>query len=132
MSGPDQIRVLVVDDDPDLCRAWSSLLSRNGFLAVAVSEPPRASRRAEEFRPHLVLVDFDMPKTTGAELAVHLRKTPAMKDVPVVLLVDGTDEDHRAIADASGVAACIDKMGDEAALVNLILSLLGKPGPSRP
>jgi CheY-like chemotaxis protein len=79
-----------------------------------------------------VLVDFDMPKTTGAELAVHLRKTPAMKDVPVVLLVDGADEDHRAIADASGVAACIDKMGDEAALVNLILSLLDKPGPSRP
>lgn len=132
MPGPDQLRVLVVDDDPDLCRAWSALLSRNGFLTVAVSEPSRASGRAEEFRPHLVMVDFDMPKMTGAELAVHLRKAPSTKDVPLVLLVDGADEDHRTIAAASGVTACIDKMESEAVLVNLIRSLAGDPGPSRP
>ena len=121
---PDRPRVLVVDDDPDLCRAWTTLLARHGFLAAAVSDPARAARRADEFRPHLALLDFDMPRMTGPELAVLLRKTPVMKDVPLVLLADGADEDHREIAAASGVAACVDKSGDEAALVNLIRSLV--------
>ena len=60
--------VMVVDDEPELCRALGKLLSRNGFRVVTAGDGEEALRRLRQDEVHLVLTDLVMPKMGGLDL----------------------------------------------------------------
>jgi len=60
--------VLVVDDEPELCRALDKLLTRNGFRVVTAGNGEEALMRLREHEVHLVLTDLIMPKMGGLDL----------------------------------------------------------------
>ncbi len=61
-------RILVVDDEPELCRALSKLLGRNGYSVMSAGNGEEALTLLREHRIHLVLSDLQMPKMGGLEL----------------------------------------------------------------
>jgi two-component system, NtrC family, response regulator HydG len=61
-------RILVVDDEPELCRALSKLLGRNGYSVMSAGNGEEALALLREHRIHLVLSDLQMPKMGGLEL----------------------------------------------------------------
>jgi two-component system response regulator HydG len=60
--------VLVVDDEPELCRALGKLLTRNGFRVISAGDGEEALRLLRQEDVHLVLTDLIMPKMGGLDL----------------------------------------------------------------
>ncbi|HOX25134.1 MAG TPA: sigma-54 dependent transcriptional regulator [Candidatus Krumholzibacteria bacterium] len=67
ISGPEP-QVLVVDDEPELCRALSKLLTRNGYQVLTAGDGEEALRLLRQHEIHLVLTDLVMPKMGGLDL----------------------------------------------------------------
>lgn len=121
-------RILIVDDDKDVTDFLIRSLRERGFQVSTLNDPVQAAARAEEFRPHLIILDFDMPRILGSELAVLLKSGSGTKNVPILFLSGMTDPDHHEIAAYSGAAAYLDKPIDQVRLLETIRKLLEAGG----
>ena len=65
---PAAIRILVVDDDPDIARGTSRVLERAGYATVSALSGTVALQSVLANRPDLVLLDRDMPEVDGMEV----------------------------------------------------------------
>jgi CheY-like chemotaxis protein len=117
-------RVLVVDDSKELTDYVLRLLQEHGIVGAAVNDPLEAAKAAEVFRPHLFILDYDMPTLQGPELAALLKSEPALRDIPILFLSALTDRDHRMMAQISGASAYIEKPVNSPRLINAIFQLL--------
>ena len=86
----DQMRILVVDDDPTVLRYVRDALSRAGYAPVVTTDPAEALRILESERPRLVLLDLMLPGGDGIEL---MKSILDIAEVPVIFLsAYGRDE----------------------------------------
>jgi len=95
------MKVLLVDDDPDLIVLATHLLEHLGGFEVVSSEGGYGViDLALEERPDAVLMDYLMPAPNGAELTRRLALEPGTRNIPVIFLTakDGVDEQHRLLA----------------------------------
>lgn len=77
------VRILVVDDDPDVCDYLVMLLQKEGYEAKALVDPRRAVDEVRENDYHLVILDLMMPGMTGTEVLKEIRKHD--DDVAVII-----------------------------------------------
>lgn len=84
MKGAPTIRVLVIDDDEDVCSLIRDFLEGEGYEVTIISEPDAAVKAVKKTHFHLVLLDLVMPKVNGQTLLKRLRK--ADSDLFVVIL----------------------------------------------
>ena len=68
-------RVLVIDDDWECIELLSTILAMEGFQVVTASDATRGVAAAQEFEPHIVLVDLMLPPCGGVECALQLRRS---------------------------------------------------------
>ncbi len=90
--------IACVDDSPGVCRALEKIINTQGLGFVGIQEPLKAIPSFLKNKPDLIFLDLVMPITNGYELCTQLRKTPSLKDVPVVILTgkDGLVDRMRA------------------------------------
>jgi len=80
-------RILVVDDEQPATRIIKLGLERTGRYNVREENDPFAAlATAREFRPHLILLDVDMPGMDGGEVARQIQGDKQLKDVQVIFL----------------------------------------------
>ncbi len=84
------MRVLLVDDDPDVIEYLSSFLEDEGFEVQAAGDSEAARARLRGFRPDAILIDVMLPGKSGLDLLVSLRRDRKWSDTPLVL-VTGDD-----------------------------------------
>jgi len=84
------MRILVVDDDPDIVEYLSSFLEDEGHEVDAAWDTRVALSRLETFDPDVVLIDVMLPGKSGLDLLVRLRQDPRRTELPLVL-VTGDD-----------------------------------------
>ena len=91
-------RILVVDDDPSLCRLLKMTIEKSGRFEVR-SENLACSvlRAAREFKPDMILLDVDMPGRDGGETAIALRADPDFANVPILFLTALVSEHEAGI-----------------------------------
>jgi len=83
----DKKRILVVDDEPSITRLLKlNLEQTNKYTVRAENDAEAAFAAAEEFKPHLILLDVMMPGLDGGELANRLQASPNLGSVPIVFL----------------------------------------------
>lgn len=83
---PDRpLRVLAIEDDPDLRTFYGAVLQDEGY-EVRLASNGLEGLRALDWSPDLILVDLLMPVMDGSEFLRRLRASPAVMDVPVVVL----------------------------------------------
>ena len=94
------LRVLIVEDDEDTRQQWRRLLSAEGCGVDEAENGRVALERLIHALPDLIILDLIMPEMDGFEFLVELRKQPAFKAVPVVVVTAATlsDEDHRRLS----------------------------------
>jgi CheY-like chemotaxis protein len=88
--GSDNKKVLVVDDERDVCVYLSRLLEENGFRVTCASNGEEALRAVEKDRPDLITLDLSMPETSGVRFYQTLKSRPDCADIPVVLVTGVT------------------------------------------
>jgi CheY-like chemotaxis protein len=80
-------RILVVDDQARDTRLLKLYLERTNDYVVREENDARAAlSAAEQFQPHLILLDVMMPGMDGGELAACFQENPQLKAVPIVFL----------------------------------------------
>lgn len=98
--GPDEgpLRVLCVDDNPDVADSTADLLRMVGFDARACYGGPAALALADQFSPDVCLIDLNMPGMDGDELAGRLRArgAPAALVAVTAMSSDGCRQRTRA------------------------------------
>jgi signal transduction histidine kinase len=92
--------LLSIDDDPAMAPLLQKMLAGNGYRVVAAAHPGEAVGEVRRLRPDAVLLDLLMPERDGNEVLAELRRDPATRSVPVLVLsvVDATN--GRGLADA--------------------------------
>jgi CheY-like chemotaxis protein len=98
-----KLKILVVEDDPDISRIISSTLDRAGFDVVIAFGGADAIRKLTRHRFALVLTDLAMPEVTGVEVIQQLRAATATRNIPVIAVTAHTWD---RIAQAANEVGC--------------------------
>ena len=107
LSDGGQPRVLIVDDDPGIVAALTGALAHWGYAVSIASDGPQALQQAQVARPHVVLLDLNMPGMGGLEVLRHLRAfDPA---IGVIMMSGAGDEETRQAALTLGAADFLRK-----------------------
>ena len=86
-----QRKVLVADDDEDMLKLVAARLRANGYQVLAASDGAEALKRATEELPDLIVLDLMMPKMDGFDVLSVLKRQPATRWIPVILLTGKTE-----------------------------------------
>jgi two-component system cell cycle response regulator DivK len=116
--------ILLVDDYPDAVDVLALYLRGEGFTVVTAGDGEEALAEAQRSRPHLIVMDLEMPLLSGYEVAVRLR---AMNETAAIPLIAATGHSHSRQLDeamAAGFNAVIVKPCDPEQLVREIRRLL--------
>jgi DNA-binding response OmpR family regulator len=90
-------RVLVVDDERDVCRLLTYNLEQAGFETEAASTGAEALLAAGRSPPAVVVLDVGLPDLSGVEICRRLRAEPALAGTGILMLTAmGADEDRIA------------------------------------
>lgn len=94
-------RVLIVDDNVDGASSMSMMLEVQGYETRICHDGLEAVTAAEQFHPHLILLDIGLPGLSGHEVAREIRKAPWGKNVVLAAVTGwGQDEDKRKSQEA--------------------------------
>ena len=107
------MKLLLIDDDPDLALLASVALERLGGFEVVVSEGGESAvELARDLQPDVILTDYLMPELDGDELLERLRREPQLSSTPVLFLTGKDDKDLHAAWLAAGAAGVLVKPVD--------------------
>jgi|SRR5277367_4137245 len=119
-------RILVVDDEPQMTMVLQLLFQRDTDYEVRVeNDPTRALAAAVQFQPNLILLDVNMPKLDGGELASRISQCDRLSKVPVVFLTGNiTREEVSARRGMSGGLPFVAKPVDMPELLGRVREYL--------
>jgi CheY-like chemotaxis protein len=120
--------VLVVEDNPVNLELVEAVLEREGYEVVSAVSAEEALNRLDRLRPHLVLLDIQLPGLDGLGLTRLLKANPATVEIPIVALsAHARHEDRQAALDA-GCVDYISKPIDTRALPARLAAVLKASG----
>jgi chemosensory pili system protein ChpA (sensor histidine kinase/response regulator) len=117
--------VMVVDDSITMRKVTGRVLERNNFEVLTAKDGVDAVEKMAERRPDLVLLDIEMPRMDGYEVATHMRADPRLKDVPIIMITSRTGDKHRQRAMDIGVDRYLGKPYQENELMRNVFEILG-------
>jgi len=115
---------MVVDDSITVRRVTQRLLERNGMRVITARDGLDAVALLQDNVPDVILLDIEMPRMDGYEVAAHVRNDPRLKDVPIIMVTSRVGEKHRARAIELGVDDYLGKPYQEAQLLDAIAPLV--------
>jgi chemosensory pili system protein ChpA (sensor histidine kinase/response regulator) len=121
-------RVLVVDDSITVRKVTTRLLGRNGMEVLTAKDGVDAMALLLELEhlPDIMLLDIEMPRMDGYELASLVRHNEQLREVPIVMITSRTGEKHRERAEGLGVSRYLGKPYQEKDLLETIRELIGQ------
>ncbi len=120
--------VMVVDDSVTVRKVTSRLLERNGLDVATAKDGVDAIAQLQEVQPDVILLDIEMPRMDGFEVATLVRHDERLKHIPIIMITSRTGEKHRERALAIGVNQYLGKPYQEAELLEHIQRLVKKHG----
>jgi len=115
---------MVIDDSITVRRVTQRLLERNGMKVLTAKDGVEAMSLLQDNLPEIILLDIEMPRMDGYEVAAHVRGDPRLRNIPIVMITSRTSEKHRARAIELGVNAYLGKPYQESQLLDAIEPLV--------
>ncbi|MEO8308995.1 MAG: Hpt domain-containing protein [Pseudomonadota bacterium] len=122
---------LVVDDSITVRRVTQRLLERNGMRVLTARDGEDALIIMQETVPDIVLLDIEMPRMDGYEVATRMRADERLRGVPIIMITSRVGEKHRARAIEIGVDDYLGKPYQESQLLEAIAPLVEKGAAAR-
>jgi chemosensory pili system protein ChpA (sensor histidine kinase/response regulator) len=116
--------VMVVDDSITMRRVASKLLERYNYKVVTAKDGVDALAQLQEVRPDVMLLDIEMPRMDGFELATHMLNEDLYSKIPIIMITSRTGEKHRDRALEIGVTNYMGKPYQEEELIGNIQSAI--------
>ena len=91
------IKILLVDDEPDILEIVGYNLSQEGYKIVTASNGKEAVLMAKRERPQLIIMDVMMPEMDGIEACENIRKIPELSQI-IIAFLTARSEDYSQLA----------------------------------
>ncbi|MFP5440572.1 MAG: Hpt domain-containing protein, partial [Gammaproteobacteria bacterium] len=118
--------IMVTDDSVTVRKVTGRFLERQGFEVVTAKDGMDAVAQLADVKPDLMLLDIEMPRMDGFEVASHCRHDSRLQDLPIIMITSRTGEKHRERAMEIGVNAYLGKPFQENELLAKINELLAE------
>ena len=105
-------------------RVATKLLERHTYEVVTAKDGVDALAQLQDLRPDVVLLDVEMPRMDGFELATHMQNEGSFSTIPIIMITSRTGEKHRHRALEIGVSNYMGKPYQEDELIQNIQSAL--------
>ncbi|AWM94828.1 hybrid sensor histidine kinase/response regulator [Pseudomonas sp. 31-12] len=112
--------VLVVDDSVTVRKVTSRLLERHGMSVLTAKDGVDAMLLLEDHLPDVMLLDIEMPRMDGFEVATQVRSDERLQHLPIIMITSRTGQKHRDRAMAIGVNDYLGKPYQESVLLDSI------------
>jgi chemosensory pili system protein ChpA (sensor histidine kinase/response regulator) len=119
-SGAKTRCVMVVDDSVTVRKVTSRLLERQGMDVIVAKDGVEAVALLQERRPDVMLLDIEMPRMDGFEVARQVRHDERLAELPIVMISSRTGEKHQEHAAELGVNSFLGKPFQENELLETI------------
>ncbi len=116
--------ILVVEDEAALVTMLRYNLEKQGFRVEEATDGQEAITKVAETQPDLVLLDWMLPVMSGIEVCRQIRRRPAMRDVPIIMVTARTEDNDAVRALNTGADDYITKPFGMDALLARIRALL--------
>jgi excisionase family DNA binding protein len=124
LESPER-RVLVVDDDPQIIDLFVDVLGRDDrFKIKTAATGYDAGLLTEQFRPHLILLDYMLPDINGNQVCQRLKANPELKETKVIIVSGVVNQDEIDALKASGADDFVKKPFNIQRLVERMVELL--------
>lgn len=128
MSDSNKPYVLIVEDEAPLVTLLRYNLEKSGFSVDDVGDGSEALTRITETPPDLLLLDWMLPTMSGIELCRQLRRRPATRTLPIIMLTARAEEQDSVRGLDTGADDYITKPFSTEALIARIRALLRRSG----
>ena len=91
------IKILLVDDEPDILEIVGFNLSNEGYKVVTAENGVEGVKKAKKEKPHLIILDVMMPEMDGIEACEQIRGIPDLKDT-IITFLTARGEDYSQVA----------------------------------
>jgi len=98
-----EITVMIVDDSLSVRRTLSRLMQDEGYRTVLAIDGVEAITKIEEEIPDIMLLDLELPRMNGLELAAYLRRQESTVKLPIIMITSRATQKHRDRAKQAGV-----------------------------
>ena len=120
------LKVMVIDDSVTVRKVTSRVLQRQGYDVSTAKDGVDAIAKLQDDKPDIMLLDIEMPRMDGFEVASFVRHNDKLAEVPIIMITSRTGDKHRERAMSIGVNRYMGKPFQEAALLETIEELVGK------
>lgn len=103
MNTTTTLRVLVIEDNADVADSTASLVADWGYGTHVERDPLKALRMADDYRPHVVLLDLGLPRMHGYEVARKLRERPWARSTRIIAVTGWGQESDRTQSMLAGI-----------------------------
>ncbi len=76
--------ILIVDDYPDALDIWAIFLRSSGYRVSTAADGAEAIEKAEQLLPDLIVLDLELPRISGFDVARRLRSNPETRSIPMI------------------------------------------------
>ncbi len=128
ITGTSRPLVLVVEDEAALATMLRYNLEKQGFRVEEAADGQEALTRIAEIQPDLVLLDWMLPALSGLEVCRQIRRRPATRTLPVIMLTARTEDQDAVRGLNTGADDYITKPFNTEALVARMRALLRRSG----
>lgn len=128
VSGLSKPLVLVVEDEAPLVTMLRYNLEKQGFRVEEAADGQEALTRISETQPDLVLLDWMLPVVSGIEVCRQIRRRPATRDLPVIMVTARTEDQDAVRALNTGADDYITKPFSVDSLLARMRALLRRSG----
>ena len=123
VESDDRETVMVVDDSITMRRVAERLLSRNGYKVITAKDGLDAIAQLQTESPQVILLDIEMPRADGFEVATFIRNTDRIAKTPIIMITSRSGDKHRERAAEIGVNRYLIKPYQEEQLMNEVRSV---------
>lgn len=127
-AGAARPTILVVEDEVPLLTLLRYNLEKQGFRVEEAADGQEALLRVAESRPDLVLLDWMLPALSGLEVCRQIRRRPATRDLPIIMVTARTEDQDAVRALDLGADDYITKPFAMDSLMARIRALLRRSG----
>jgi DNA-binding response OmpR family regulator len=120
--------ILIVEDEPDTVEMYRIVFEVEGYRVRVAYTISSAISALEEEKPDLVLLDVVMRDSSGLDLSNHIRESPELADIPVIIVSNLVSEEHIKAGLEAGADDYLSKPVSQAELLEAVRKGLGKNG----
>lgn len=107
------IKVLMVEDDPYISEIVVTLLTKSGCIPYSTENGSEAITLAEQFMPHIIILDLMLPGVSGEDILKELKQRETLKHIPVIVFTNRSEASDRERVMALGAARFFVKVSTD-------------------